>query len=104
MLRPAPAVLAAMIVGAAALAATAWPAPAEARRGGRDGEVVAATVTREAAIETARGLGLIRVREVKLRDGLWKVEGWSAEGLDVEVEIDAGSGAVVKHEIYRSRR
>lgn len=85
----------------AAVCAVATPALAD-RRGGRDDSAHAehAAVTREQAIETARQQGVATVREVRLRDGVWKVEGHTDGGRAIEVEIDAHSGAVVKRELY----
>jgi uncharacterized membrane protein YkoI len=86
----------------AAIAAALLVTPvAEARRGGDDDRPAQqATVTRDQAVATARAEGIVRVREVKLREGRWKVEGWAADGRALEVEIDATSGAVLKVEFY----
>lgn len=79
----------------------AAPAPALARHGDRDrGAAQAVAVTQAQAVATARDAGVARVREVKLREGRWKVEGWTGNGQPIEVEIDAGTGAVVKRETY----
>lgn len=76
--------------------------PALARHGRDDhrGAAGRVTVSQEAAVERARAEGVARLREVKLRDGRWKVEGWTSQGRAIEVEIDAATGAVVKREIY----
>ncbi len=57
-------------------------------------------ISHERAVEIARGEGVAIVREVDLRDGNWKVEGRTQSGREIEVEIDANSGEVVKRELY----
>lgn len=89
-----------VLFGAIAAALLMTPV-AEARRGGDDDRSAQqATVKHDQAVATARAEGVARVREVKLREGRWKVEGWAADGRAIEVEIDATSGAVLKVEFY----
>lgn len=97
----------ALTASLAMLAAVCATAPAEARRGEREDRgagVQEVKVSRENAIAIAHELGLIRLHEVKLRDGRWEVEGWREDGLRIEVEVHAGTGAVVKHEVYPAGR
>lgn len=53
------------------------------------------TVTIPQAIEIAQGAGLVREKEVECDDGLWEVEGWTASGHEIEVEIDPRTGRIV---------
>ncbi len=98
-----------MTAGLALLAAcvASAPPPADARRGEREDRSAGAQnikVSREDAIAIARELGLIRLHEAKLRDGVWDVEGWREDGLRIEVEVHAGTSVVVKHEVYAAGR
>lgn len=84
--------------------AVAFAAPAFAdHRGGHDDDghhAGHAQITQERALEIAREQGVASVREVEIDDGNWKVEGSTAQGQRIEVEINAHTGAVVKRELY----
>ncbi len=84
-----------------AWACLAGPALAD-HRGGRDDieHASRAAIAQERARAIAEEQGVARVREIESRRGLWKVEGYTEEGVEIEVEIDAESGAVVKRELY----
>ncbi|MFN4289140.1 MAG: PepSY domain-containing protein [Brevundimonas sp.] len=45
-------------------------------------------ITREQAIEIARQNGLVRLKDVDREDYGWEVEGWTADGREIEVEIN----------------
>jgi uncharacterized membrane protein YkoI len=60
--------------------------------------VAQSPITAEQAIEIARQQGLVTVEEVDRDDGKWEVEGKDASGREIEVDIDARSGKVVKVE------
>ena len=90
----------ALLAVAASLCVTA-PAFADHGRGGDEAAThVHAAVPQARALEIAAAQGVARVREVELRRGVWKVEGFTAQGRAIEVEIDAHSGEVVKREFY----
>lgn len=55
-------------------------------------------VTVEEAIRIARGAGVASVEEVECDDGRWEVEGRDARGREIEVDIDARTGRVIKVE------
>jgi len=40
--------------------------------------------------------GIVRLEEVELHRGIWKVEGVDASGHEIEMKVDAWSGAIVK--------
>ncbi len=61
---------------------------------------VQTAVSRDAAVTIARDQGVARVREVKLRDGHWEIEGWVQDGRRIEVDVHAGTGDVLKRETY----
>lgn len=88
-----------------AISATSLAAPAYARRGDdrppAAGEVA---VSREKAIDIAKARGMTRLHEVKFDDGLWEIEGWTANGDKIEFDIHPQTGAIVKEEIYRAPR
>lgn len=44
----------------------------------------------------AFGKGIVKIEEVELDDGIWEVEGYDASGHEIEMKVDAGSGAIVK--------
>jgi uncharacterized membrane protein YkoI len=88
---------------AALLGFTLTAAPALAHRHGdeeRSAPTSHAAISQQRALEIAAEQGVVRVREVELRRGVWKVEGYTAQGQQIEVEIDPHSGAVVKRELY----
>ncbi len=51
-------------------------------------------------IETVRAMafdqGIVHLEEVELDDGVWKVEGEDEYGQEIEMEVDARSGRIVK--------
>lgn len=57
-----------------------------------------ADITAEDAIRIARDNGVATVTEVDREDGKWEIEGHDGEGREIEVDIDATSGAVIKIE------
>jgi uncharacterized membrane protein YkoI len=60
---------------------------------------LAQTISIEEAIAIAREAGVVTVEEVDLDDGReWEVEGRDAQGREIEVDIDARTGAVIKVE------
>jgi uncharacterized membrane protein YkoI len=42
--------------------------------------------------------GIVKIEEVELDDGLWEVEGYDANGHEIEMKVDAASGHIVKLE------
>ena len=40
--------------------------------------------------------GFVKIKEIELDDGVWKVEGKDATGHELEMEVDAASGAIIK--------
>lgn len=78
--------------------------PAHAHKGGDSSRSAAGfTVSRDAAIASARAEGMAEIREVKARRGVWKIEGFDAAGYKLEVSVDGYSGHVVKVETYGAR-
>lgn len=67
--------------------------PAASQRGTEGSEI-----TIEEAIRISRANGLVRVDEAKRDNGKWEVEGRDAEGREIEIDIDARSGRVIKIE------
>lgn len=85
----------------ALLVAGASVGPALAERGrGDDRSFAGFQVSRATAVDIAKAHGMRDVREVKARKGVWKIEGFDADGRKMEIEIDGFSGAVVKLERY----
>jgi uncharacterized membrane protein YkoI len=44
----------------------------------------------------AFGKGIVTIEEIELDDGIWEVEGNDASGHEIEMKVDAASGAIVK--------
>jgi len=40
--------------------------------------------------------GIVNIKEVELDDGIWEVKGYDASGYKIKMEVEAGSGAIVK--------
>jgi uncharacterized membrane protein YkoI len=40
--------------------------------------------------------GIVDIKEIELDDGVWEVEGRDATGRKIEIEVDAGTGEIVK--------
>jgi len=40
--------------------------------------------------------GVVTIEEIKLDHGVWKVQGRDAGGHKIEIEVDAGSGEIVR--------
>jgi uncharacterized membrane protein YkoI len=40
--------------------------------------------------------GIVKIEEVELDDGIWEVEGYDANGHEVEMEVDAATGNIIK--------
>jgi len=91
-----------LMILAVSLSALAVTEPALARHGDRDRGAPSGPVNvrRDQALTIARDSGVARVRETDLRGGIWKVEGWTAEGRAIEVRISAVTGEVLEVEFY----
>jgi len=89
-----------LMLAALAVVVTATPAlagPGEYR--GRVEPYVEASVSREQAAAIAFEQGVFDIHQIRLRSGVWRVEGQTNNNQNIEVEIDAQSGAVLKREI-----
>lgn len=81
-----------------ALAALATLAMATVIGGGPALAQTTGPITAEQAIEIAKQQGIVTVDEVDRDNGKWEVEGKDASGREIEVDIDASSGKVIKIE------
>ncbi len=79
----------------AALGMLMLAAPASAQTGPQPTQPIA-SITAEQAIEIAKQQGVVTVKEVDRDDGEWEVEGRDASGREIEVDIDAKTGKVLK--------
>jgi hypothetical protein len=73
-------------IAIASLLGLATPALADAGSGG----------SLQRALLVARDLGVIGISEVQYYDGRWEIEGRDPRGKNVNMHIDALTGAVVK--------
>jgi uncharacterized membrane protein YkoI len=71
-----------------ASAATAQNAPAN----------LSTQVTAEQARAIAANNGVVRISEIELDDGKWEIEGRDQSGREIEIDIDARTGAIIKKE------
>ncbi len=85
-------------IGLMAALGTAAPALAD-HTGQHEHGAQHAAIAQARAHEIAQAQGVAHVRESRLRRGVWKVEGHTADGREIEVEIDAHSGEVTKREV-----
>jgi hypothetical protein len=49
----------------------------------------------DAVRDMAFDKGIVNLKEVELDDGVWEVEGYDADGHEIEMEVDARSGAIL---------
>lgn len=86
MIRPAIALVAAAFFAAAAYADDAAHRTASPPL----------AVTQEQAIATAKAQGMVRVEDIELDDGKWEVEGRTESGREIEVDVSARTGEVLR--------
>jgi uncharacterized membrane protein YkoI len=64
--------------------------------------LVTPAVAEPVSIEDVRALafdkGIVKIEEVELDDGVWEVEGYDANGREIEMKVDGASGQIVKLE------
>ena len=64
--------------------------------------VIAPAAAQAVNVEDVRAMafdkGIVKITEVELDDGIWEVEGTDASGHEIEMKVDAASGAIVKLE------
>ena len=53
-------------------------------------------VSIEEVRDMAFSKGIVKLKEIELDDGIWEVEGKDATGHEIEMEVDARSGAIIK--------
>jgi hypothetical protein len=41
-------------------------------------------------------LGIVKLKEIELDDGVWEVEGKDARGREIEMEVEAVTGRIIK--------
>ena len=62
--------------------------------------LIAPAAAQPVNIEDVRALafdkGIVKIEEVELDDGLWEVEGYDANGHEIEMKVDAASGQIIK--------
>jgi uncharacterized membrane protein YkoI len=53
-------------------------------------------VTAEQARAIAANNGIVRITEIELDDGKWEIEGRDQSDREIEIDIDARTGAILK--------
>ncbi len=81
--------LSAVLAGSASLVQAQTPAPI------KPGEPA---ISMDDARRIANEHGLVRVEEIKLDDGKWEIEGRDAAGAEIEIDLRATDGMVIKME------
>ncbi len=77
-------------------AAIAAPVPsALAQSAGAD------TISREQAIDIASQKGMVHVLEIELDDGEWEIEGCTADGRELEIDLHSRTGEILKYDLDR---
>jgi uncharacterized membrane protein YkoI len=61
-------------------------------------------ISKAEALDIAQSQGMVRLDEIELDDGEWEVEGCTADGYEIEIDINARTGDIVKLEIDRDDR
>ncbi len=93
--RPGIALLASIAIsGGAALAQQTTPVPPGQSSTGQQ----QARVSPEQAIQMARNQGLVDVRELDRDGDVWEVEGYDAQGQEIEVKINLLTGEIISVE------
>jgi hypothetical protein len=57
---------------------------------------LAANLTIEDVRYMAFDKGIVKIKEVELHKGIWKVEGEDAGGHEIKMKVDAWSGQIIK--------
>ena len=81
--------LCAALAGSASMAGAQTPAPIQPG---------APAITMEEARRIATDNGVVRIEEIKLDGGEWAIEGRDSAGADIEINLRASDGAVIKME------
>lgn len=61
----------------------------------------ASQISREQAIEIAGKQGIVHVLEIELDDGEWEIEGCNAQGRELDIDIHAMTGDILKYDLDR---
>lgn len=56
------------------------------------------SVSIDQAVQIARDSGMTLIDEIELDDGLWEVDGYLEERAELELDISAGTGEIVRRE------
>jgi hypothetical protein len=59
---------------------------------------VAAPVSIEDVRALAFEKGIVKIEDVELDDGVWEVEGYDQSGHEIEMKVEAATGAIIKLE------
>jgi uncharacterized membrane protein YkoI len=81
--------LAALLAGSATFATAQAPAPIQPGP---------PAITMEQARRIASENGVVRIEEIKLDGGKWSVEGRDSAGAEIEIDLRASDGMVIKME------
>lgn len=88
----------ALVLGSLAIAGAAYAEEPRVPAGQGTAAAVEGLMAPAAVMEQLAQKGYRDFREVELDDGKYEVEGRDAEGREVEIDVDARSGAILKVE------
>jgi hypothetical protein len=91
-------IVAAVIAVAGGAGAAAWAQTAAVEN---PGVTIPANVLSVGDIESRLAAQGIKVKEIEVRDLLAEVEGWDAQGREIELTIDRRNGETLAHEYDR---
>lgn len=60
-------------------------------------------LSQERATEIATQQGMVRVLDIELDDGEWEIEGCTADGRELEIDVHSRTGDVVKYDLDRDK-
>lgn len=60
-------------------------------------------LSREQAVEIASKQGMAHVLEAELDDGEWEIEGCSADGRELEIDLHSRTGDILKYDLDRDK-
>ena len=81
--------IAALLAGSASLASAQVPTPIQPGP---------PAITMEQARRIASDNGVVRIEEIKLDEGKWAIEGRDGTGAQIEIDLRASDGMVIKME------
>jgi hypothetical protein len=87
-----------LLAAALALPLLALPLPAFAQAPAAPANPGAPAISMDEARRIANENGMVRIEEIELDDGKWEIEGRDSTGAEIEIDLRASDGTVIKME------